>query len=97
MMALGALNALHDMGKRIPEDIAVVGFDDVPWAVSLNPPLTVVTQPTLEIGSRAATLLLERIKQPNLPRRIEAIETSLVVRASCGAIVGRREVISPED
>ncbi len=96
MMTLGALNALHDRGKHIPEDIAVVGFDDMPWAVSLNPPLTVVAQPTLEIGSRAANLLLERINQPDLPPRTETLETTLIVRASCGAPV-RKETLSPED
>ncbi len=85
MMTLGALNALHDRGKRIPEDVAIVGFDDMPWAVSLNPPLTVVSQPTLEIGNRAANMLLERIEQPDLPPRTEILETKLVVRASCGA------------
>ncbi|MCA0455016.1 MAG: LacI family transcriptional regulator [Chloroflexi bacterium] len=85
MMTLGALNAIHDYGKRIPEDIAVVGFDDMPWAVSLNPPLTTVAQATYDIGTRVATRLLERIEEPDLPTRTDVVPTTLIVRASCGA------------
>ena len=84
MMTLGALNAIHDRERRIPDDIAIVGFDDMPWAISLNPPLTVVAQPMMEIGFRAANMLLERIKQPDLPPRTEILDTKLIVRASCG-------------
>lgn len=85
MMTLGALNAIHDSGRRIPNDIAIVGFDDMPWAVSLNPPLTTVAQATYDIGTRVATRLLERIEQPDLPSRTDIVPTTLIVRASCGA------------
>lgn len=85
MMTLGALNAFHDRGKRIPDDIAIVGFDDMPWSISLNPPLTVVAQPLHEIGACAATRLLERIDKPDLSPRIDILKTTLLVRASCGA------------
>jgi LacI family transcriptional regulator/LacI family repressor for deo operon, udp, cdd, tsx, nupC, and nupG len=85
MMTLGTLNAIHDCGKRIPDDIAIVGFDDMPWAVSLNPPLTTVAQATAEIGTRVATRLLERIEQPDLPPRTDIVPTTLIVRASSGA------------
>jgi len=85
MMTLGALNAIHDQDQRIPQDVAIVGFDDMPWAVSLNPPLTAVAQSTEAIGSRAAHLLLERINEPDLPARTVVVETRLVIRASCGA------------
>lgn len=88
MMTLGALNAIHDCRKRIPEDVAIVGFDDMPWAVSLNPPLTTVAQPVLEIGYHAARLLLERIENPDLPARTVVLDTQLIVRASCGAQPG---------
>lgn len=84
MMSLGALSAIHERGKRIPDDIAVVGFDDMPWAVALNPPLTTVAQPTNEIGQRAATLLLERIENPDLAARTVILPTQLIIRASCG-------------
>jgi DNA-binding LacI/PurR family transcriptional regulator len=85
MMTLGALNAIHDRGKSIPDDIAIVGFDDMPWSVSLNPPLTVVAQPLYDIGAWAATRLLERIEQPGLPPRTDVLKTTLIVRASSGA------------
>lgn len=84
-MTIGALNAIHDAGRRIPEDIAVVGFDDFDWAVSLNPPLTTVAQSTFDIGVNAATLLLARIADDGLPTRTVVLETTLRVRASCGA------------
>lgn len=92
MMTLGALNAIHERGKRIPDDIAIVGFDDIPWAISLNPPLTVVAQPTVEIGYRAANMLLERIEQPDLEPRTEILETKIIIRASCGS----REAVDPD-
>lgn len=84
MMTLGALNAIHDERLRVPQELAVVGFDDMPWAVSLNPPLSTVAQPMLQIGYEAARLLLERIDQPDLPARTLVLETTLIVRASCG-------------
>ena len=85
MMTLGALNAIHDCERRIPDDIAIVGFDDMPWSVSLHPPLTAVAQASHEIGLRVATRLLERIEQPDLPPRTDIVPTTLIVRASSGA------------
>lgn len=85
LMTLGALRALHEAGIRIPDDVALVGFDDMPWATSLNPPLTAVSQPAQEIGSSAADLLLDRIAQPDRAIRHLILETKLVVRASCGS------------
>jgi LacI family transcriptional regulator/LacI family repressor for deo operon, udp, cdd, tsx, nupC, and nupG len=89
LMTLGAFRALHEAGVRIPEEIAVVGFDDMPWATSLNPPLTVASQPSQEIGSSAAELLLDRIARPDRAIRHLILETKLVVRASCGASLQR--------
>jgi DNA-binding LacI/PurR family transcriptional regulator len=85
LMTLGALQAIHERGLEIPRDIAVVGFDDMPWAVSLNPPLTAVAQPAYEVGETAARLLLERLRQPDRPPRKIVLETTLTVRRSCGA------------
>lgn len=85
LMTLGAFRALHEAGIRIPEEVAIVGFDDMPWATSLNPPLTAVSQPSQEIGSAAAELLLDRIARPDRATRHLILETTLVVRASCGA------------
>jgi DNA-binding LacI/PurR family transcriptional regulator len=83
-MTIGAMNAIHDGGWIIPDDVAVIGFDDLPWAVSLNPPLTTVAQPTFEIGTGAADLLMVRIANPDRPSRTLVFETRLVVRESSG-------------
>ena len=85
LMTLGALQAIHEQKLRIPRDIAVVGFDDLPWAVSLNPPLTAVAQPAFEVGRTAARLLLDRLRDPQAAPRHVVLETSLIVRSSCGA------------
>jgi LacI family transcriptional regulator, galactose operon repressor len=57
LMTLGALQAIADTGLQVPHDIAIVGFDDAPWATLTTPPLTVIAQPTLEIGREAGRLL----------------------------------------
>lgn len=85
LMTLGAFRAVHEAGIRIPDEVALVGFDDMPWATSLNPPLTAVSQPSQEIGSSAAELLLDRIARPERTIRHVILETTLAVRASCGA------------
>jgi DNA-binding LacI/PurR family transcriptional regulator len=90
LMTIGALNAIHEMGVSIPHDIAVIGFDDLPWAASLNPPLTTVGQPAFDIGVHAAELLLNRIAFPDRPVRTVVLDTELIVRASCGATVKTR-------
>jgi LacI family transcriptional regulator/LacI family repressor for deo operon, udp, cdd, tsx, nupC, and nupG len=84
-MTIGALNAIHEGGWIIPDDVAVIGFDDLSWAVSLNPPLTTVAQPTFEIGIRAAELFLARIAEPSRPPRTIVLDTQLIVRESCCA------------
>jgi LacI family transcriptional regulator len=85
LLTLGALQRIHERGLNIPGDIAVVGFDDLPWATSLQPPLTVVAQPGFEVGVTAARLLLDRLHDPARPPRHITLETRLIVRASCGA------------
>ena len=85
LMTLGALQAIHERGWEIPQHIAIVGFDDMPWAASLRPPLTAVAQPARDVGVTAARLLLDRIKEPGRPIRRVVLDTRLVVRASCGA------------
>jgi DNA-binding LacI/PurR family transcriptional regulator len=84
LMTLGALQAIYECGARVPSDIAVVGYDDMAWASSLNPPLTVIAQPTQELGRVAAQLLLDRIRDPKLPFRHIMLDTHLIVRASSG-------------
>jgi LacI family transcriptional regulator/LacI family repressor for deo operon, udp, cdd, tsx, nupC, and nupG len=84
LLTLGALQAIHERHLAIPEDIAIVGFDEMPWAMSLRPPLTTVAQPAFDVGRTAAELLLSRIREPALPRRQVVLETRLIVRSSCG-------------
>ena len=84
-MALGALRALREAGKRVPEDIAMVGYDDMPFAARTDPPLTTVRQPIHRAGFVAAETLMDLINEPDsAPRRV-ILPTELVIRESCGA------------
>ncbi len=83
-MAIGAIRELHTAGIRVPEDIAVVGFDDMHLGALLTPPLTTVHQPMRRLGERSCSMLLERIADPALPHRAERLPTTLVIRESCG-------------
>lgn len=85
LMTLGALHALHEHGLQIPSDVAIVGFDDMSWATSLQPSLTAVAQPTYELGAAAARLLLARLREPQRPLEHIVLKTKLMVRASSGA------------
>jgi DNA-binding LacI/PurR family transcriptional regulator len=85
LLTLGTLQAIHESELDIPGDIAIIGFDEMAWAMSLRPPLTTVAQPALEVGRTAAELLLDRIRKPEQPRKQVVLETQLIVRASCGA------------
>ncbi len=81
LMAAGALRALRDLGKRVPEDIAVVGFEDSPIAGQTDPPLTTVYQPMEEMGRQMVRLLLARIKGEDEPGHV-LLDTHLVHRQS---------------
>ena len=82
-IAIGASQAAARLGRRIPDDLSVVGFDDVPQAAAWDPPLTTVRQPLIDKGRVAADLLLELI-DGGPPRRIE-LPIELIVRASSAA------------
>jgi len=85
MMAVGALRAMREAGLRVPDDVALVGFDDMPFSGQLDPPLTTVRQPIHRTGVVAVQMLIDLIERPDSqPRRI-ILSTELVVRASCGA------------
>jgi LacI family transcriptional regulator len=85
-MAIGALSALQHAGVRVPEEVAVVGFDDIPIAQYVTPPLTTVRVAISSLGARAAVRLFEAMQAPGSPgRRHEQVRTDLVVRRSCGA------------
>ena len=95
LLTLGALQAIHERHLAIPDEIAIVGFDEMPWAMSLRPPLTTVAQPAFDVGRTAAELLLARVREPALPRRQVVLETRLIVRSSCGFQKVSEDVTAP--
>jgi LacI family transcriptional regulator len=84
MTTIGAMHALRDLGLRVPHDVALAGFDDFEWADYFEPRLTVIAQPCEAIGREAASLLVERIKRIDGPRRKIRLAAKLVLRSSCG-------------
>ena len=85
-MAIGALSALREAGVRVPEDIAVAGFDDIPIARYMSPPLTSVHVAISELGERATRTLLHAVEEKNQHRKHqETMPTTLVIRESCGS------------
>ena len=83
LITLGALEVIHKKGLKIPDDIAIIGFDDMSWANSLNPPLSAVRQPAYEIGKRAGEMLIQRIHDPKRPCIQMTLNSELMVRSSC--------------
>jgi len=82
-MAIGALKALRQAGQQVPQDVALVGFDDIPVASVVEPPLTTVRQPISQMGALAVETLLDLIENPGSgPQRI-VLPTQLVIRESC--------------
>jgi LacI family transcriptional regulator len=82
LMTVGGMQAIAEAGLAVPDEIAVVGFDDVNWATALRPPLSVVTQPTYEIGQVAAEMLLRRIGGEDFAPRRVVLKATLVQRGS---------------
>ena len=82
LSAAGALRAIHDAGLRVPEDVAIVGFDDVPLATYTEPTLTTVHQPLREMGERAARMLMALFDGTSPSGTPEILPTALVVRGS---------------
>lgn len=85
MIALGVMRALLNAGLRVPEDVAVVGFDDMPFAATTNPPLTTVHQPIDDLGRTATQLLISLIEGEPVPTTHVVLKAHLVVRSTCGA------------
>ncbi len=84
-MAVGAMRIIRDAGLRIPDDIAVVGFDDLPFAERHLPSLTTIRQPIHQMGEMAVKTLLELLEHPDMgPQRV-ILPTQLMIRESCGA------------
>jgi LacI family transcriptional regulator len=101
-MAIGALSALRELGRRVPEDVAVGGFDDIPLARYLNPALSSVHVPIAEMGARAADLALEALQAKadggngRVGRR-ETLPTQLVIRASTAGEGDAARATAPVD
>jgi len=89
LAAIGATAALKDRGHRVPEDVSVVGFDDIRLAAYTSPPLTTIRQPTYEMGRRATELLIDAIHSRGSIRRIQPVvfDGELIVRASSARLV----------
>jgi LacI family transcriptional regulator len=87
--AIGAIWAFREAGLRVPGDISVVGFDDIPGAAFANPALTTVRQPLLRMGQIAAQTVIERIEQRGTYQPEIAIEPEFVIRESSGPAPGR--------
>jgi LacI family transcriptional regulator len=83
VMAMGVMDAVRNRGLRVPEDVSVIGFDDIPQASLIRPALTTISQPLEKMGRVATQMLLDLLHQPD--KKIDRIElpTQLVVRDSC--------------
>ena len=85
VVAIGAKAAIVEKGLKIPGDIALVGFDDVPLARYLDPPLTTVRLPASELATRASQILIQLIQGDPPAEKLVLLESQLIVRQSCGA------------
>lgn len=81
-MTLGALEAINERNLVIPDDISIVGFDDMLWAKAISPPLTVIKQPGYEMGRRVAELFFQKINDPGRDKVQVIMESKLIVRQS---------------
>ena len=88
LLALGCYDVFDERGVRCPEQVAVVGFNDMPFAARFQPPLTTIHIPHYEIGKAAAHLMLERLQDGDIPPRDIRLEPDLVVRGSTGPPAG---------
>jgi DNA-binding LacI/PurR family transcriptional regulator len=93
-VAARLMRTLLRLNLRVPDDIRLVGIDDVEYASLLPVPLTTLRQPMRQIGDAALTAMLERVARPDLPARDILLRADLVVRESCGAALEARQ---PED
>jgi LacI family transcriptional regulator len=84
VVALGAIGALRESGRRVPDDVSVIGFDDVPLAGFFDPPLTTVRLPAFDLGQAAGEALIRRIADPSVVDRT-LLSTELIVRTSTKA------------
>src|SRR4051812_3158133 len=95
-MTIGLLRAIAERGLTVPDDIALVAFDDFEWADLFHPRLTVIRQPTTDLGARAVELLLSRLADPDRPVRTERLEAAFIHRDSCGCGSAQRLAVAPQ-
>lgn len=81
-MAIGAIKAIRDSGRRVPDDIAVIGFDNIPLCELLDPPITTIEQPIADIAYESAVSLLNLIESPGRKTHIKYFEPKLIIRKS---------------
>jgi LacI family transcriptional regulator len=86
LSAIGAMRAFQESGLKVPHDISVIGFDDIPVAVYYYPSLTTLRQPLLAMGELAARTLVERIEGKEISSKEIAVEGELVIRESTGPV-----------
>ncbi len=89
-MALGLLRALHERGRRVPDDVSVIGFDDLPESASFLPPLTTIHQDFAEVGRLCVEGIITKIRHGDTTHGTTLVPTRLVVRESTGAGPGAR-------
>jgi len=89
IMALGAMRAAREAGLRVPDDIALVGFDDLPLAPQPEPQLTTVRQPVVQFGLKVVEILIDLIENGIRPPRRVIMNTELIIRDTCGASRGK--------
>jgi LacI family transcriptional regulator len=83
VLTMGAMGYLQEKQIRIPDELSVIGFDDYDWTRITSPPLTVIRQPSYELGEKAAKVLLSRIKQNTQKCKNYCLDTTLIMRGSC--------------
>ena len=82
LLTIGALGAIHERGLRIPDDIALAAYDEMDWMYFIRPALTVVAQPTYELGRTAVNLLLQRMDDPDRPPQQVVLPATVHIRES---------------
>lgn len=88
IMAIGAMRAVREAGLKIPDDVAFVGFDDLPIATLSDVQLTTVRQPVVQFGTKAVEILIDQIENGIQPPRRVIMDTELIIRESCGSKIG---------
>jgi LacI family transcriptional regulator len=83
-MAAGVVRAAHECGIKVPDDLAIVGFDDLDQTTMIFPELTTIRQPCVEMGASAVKMLIDQLEKDNREQEHVILSTTLVIRESCG-------------